>query len=975
MGTDLNSKMAKVTTDGLDLVAKARDARERFVASKTTEAAFEVGIEQAGGPPSDRELLKLRGLDTTCFTDEVPIRVIMRTIGCDNLVRAGLLVAFEKQRRHTVEIQNEYDHLLRESKGMYDNEILPLMEQLSLGGHPTKGKRKKRRAQPSRRDKPGLLERFLAPRPKDRGSGKKGKTAQEEKKIGRALRSNRPTLKLPAYVPPSDVDLREDLVGFVLPMGQGKTTLAREEGWIDFDSLLAPSQKKDLQLDALEAIRRGASIYGAFTPLALKAKETLDLMRPRGTWVVLAPTGKILADLGVRCIGAAVVNPEVATQRNGHREEYEKLLMTKNAEEVMSDEALDVAPLSDYKHVRLHFYNKLAEEGIPVARPCDFVHEDLFTKSDYARSGRFPLDQVIDAHVRGHITVETVNYQLTEHNLKTYQSYGVTPDIWAQNLSLVTSCSSPTGFRDTDWVGKPLSLDSFSSLADVSEHDDVQQLLASHRGEHERFTIALILHWKMIGIHHPLASRLFPLYMIRRVHWSAVWSRLRKCMIGSRKFLDIELTDEEMEEILCMEILPAGSIPDMTHHIQNKHRYHPCPVPSPGDVSAVCKRLSEVEYTTDRYNDKDAKEHLARVMSRSRQEGVSQLIWEMPETGDCDLAATVAYYLGLELCMRWREHQGVDRAIGTIMHKVRSKWYKVGVIKDEWSEMIAFVMDQRLGVELAQAMASGLGCGLEEGSAGEEWGLRVANYLMGVVTCAIVAGQDGKVVFQRNRETGAITPCVLGVDTPTLWLRIARSRIPSHALGLFKSGSTGLRLANELAQWSRSRTVALLEMVNYKSWYQRVSRREACAAMVRWDAVFRSSGSREMVKKMLNVISRDAVGREYESIRTRLYQLETVGGKFGGLGAHVKYSDRAECSTAKDGFWDCHGEIKITRERRRRQPYIPGLVDSFLQPEHGARGETSLAIRLIGPMGVETLAQMGLGRINEHAQLISHMAQ
>lgn len=832
----------------------------------------------------------------------------------------------------------------------------------------------------------GVLEQLskaLALRPQASRKSRHHPTSRRVKEVNESqaassVRREKKTFK-PASFRFSYEEARCDLVGLVMPMGHGKSTLAQEEGWIDFDSLINPRHRRQLQEEVYNEIARGSSVWEAMQLFVPEARKTLALIRPAEKWLVLAPDRRILEALGIACGGGLVVDATVVDDANKHRPYHERQLMRVNAEEVYRDlESFNGCMVArDYSDARQQLYEAALALNMPVSRPLDFgLHDPTLRTDVLGRSERVDLDVAASLADKGLASAECVSYQVQLQGLRHYKGYGYTPDKWAKTMSRVTAVIGDDTYSDQDWVAGPITLESLSTFSDIAEQEDVQFILSAQKGEHPRFICSLILHWKGLAMNIPMAKRLLPLYGVRRAHWRWVMSAIQEAVLASGTYMGTFLTTEETELLSCMYSLSCGRLGEVCSSMSGRRGY-PCPAPCHKTEEKVNERMERVLF--EKEYDALAHTNLSVLLRRSKCKSLEAIEWMSgDDPGLSTRAQSLAYFVGLELCEAWGDCETSLKMIPVIMHKIISKWYKVSIVRDEWSDFLGRILDfETTHHGMAKAVAHLVRCPPQEAAAGSDWGIRVIEAIKGLVVCGIVVSGDEQVVVQK--EGSVVSPGIYGVSEGTIWARIIASRIPKHALGSFGGAMNPLALANDLCRWKDSMTLILLEMVNQPSWARTLSRKEMLVLLHRWGS--KTIGRMEPVVRsfMLDSYSKELLGHSYKRIEGRLEVLANMRTADGGLGCIYNRCNKGTVQQVDEaGVWLGSGRVELINTRVRIETKnLDTRVAEFMSHEFNFKSstkKTSVALHIGGLAVCHILNDQGKTALNSNAIMLEYLA-
>lgn len=691
--------------------------------------------------------------------------------------------------------------------------------------------------------------------------------------------------------------------GVVLPMGHGKTTLAREEGWVDVDALLQPRVLNDIREEFYDLIASGSSVEEASVVLAKEIAPGLKLLNPSETVIIMAPTFELLDVLGIECVGAVVIKPEVVLSANSTRDPAERLVIEKNMEEVLArdgQDQIDVFTSENLDDVRWYIYCLCNRLCMPMAKPREYGIDDVsLLHTTYGTSKVEDIHEVVAAYDQGLVSRELVNYQVFANGLKSYRGFGFTWNDWAKTMSYAAHTRGTSSFDDSDWAAWPVTLNKISEGIPLEEHEDIQLLVESHKGEHERFVLALILHWKTLGLPSPLAKKIFPLYAIRRVHWGGVFDKIREGVIASNSFVGMQLTMDEREMILSMRLLSAGSIDQLRTVMGSQGGSYPRQIPDQKQEEQILVSLGKVRYSIDDNESKETKFNTF-VNSTSVRE-IKHVNWD----GKLLLREQIIKAIGMELLSRWDNEFDVERRVGRLLKSIAVRWYKASIIRDEWSDLACRILEtDRLNMNLANGVAAMLTCDIETGTSGADWSIRIFDALKSFMVCGLVINKDAHIVMQQ--ASGGIRPCILGITEAEIWSRIAKRNVPRSAMGYFAAGVGNIQKLMEIGVWSGSKTVMLMEMINAKSWMPKATDRMLLTCLVRWEHHFTNAEERYIFGKLANCYTDKIFGRRYASVKDRLSRLSLITSADGGLEC-TEAPVRGKLET-RHSMWTGHGD-------------------------------------------------------------------
>lgn len=807
----------------------------------------------------------------------------------------------------------------------------------------------------------------------DIGRKKTGRReSKHERKSREAKKQSLRFSKLPSTVGASaPYASMQAFKGVVVPMGHGKTTLAREEGWIDIDSLVHPRVLTDVKEDFYDLIHSGASFEEASLVIAKEVRPALKLLNPHENVVLMAQSFSLLEALGIECLGAVAVVSDSVLPLNAHRPDHERGLIIRNTEEVLARDGVDGQSVhlgEDIDDVRWYIYCMCEAVGIKVAKPDSFGVDQDYIHDDRFKDGKpQDLEAVIDAYDRGLIPREVVNYQISVNGLKSYRGLGFTWNDWARVVSYSEYTRGGDKGDDSDWTGWPVTLKRLSEGVALEQHDDVQVILNAHQGEHERFVLTLVLHWKMLGMSSGIAQKIFPLYAVRRLHWNGVFDKIREGVLASNTLFGMPLTGDERELVLSMRLLASGSLNQVREVLKTHGGSYPRKVPSGKDEERLLASLGTVRFAISNEEAKTA--GFTRLMSGTPIRELRAIDWDGPLT----VRERVIKAVGMELADNWAGEKDWEVRLCRILRSLAVRWYKACIIRDEWSDLACRILEgKEVKGMVEHGIAAMLSCDIETGTSGIDWGLRVLEAIKSFMVCAMVLDKDGVIVMQTTR--GQVHPCILGLSEAEIWGRIAQRNIPRNALGMFSDGVGGIKRLVEIGVWSRSKTVMLMEMINATSWMPKITDRMMLASVLRWKRHFSSVDEAYMMGKLASCYTTKILGRSYASVAERLDQLGAITSADGGL----------ECTETplrgkldmKDGLWTGHGNVvvsdKVARKRTGRS--LETMMHDYESDEGESPRINTYGIHLIGVLGAQLVKMEGKGRLNLHCELVKALA-
>jgi len=789
----------------------------------------------------------------------------------------------------------------------------------------------------------------------------KKRLKDQKRKISDKTREGRPVTYLPKHTEYGYAEFRY-LKGVVVPMGHGKTMLGKEEGWIDCDCLVPPRRQKRLRDTFLEHISETGSIEEASLCMVDEMRETLRTMVLSSDAILMAPTFSILEALGVEIVGCVVVNPSHVIERNRHRDEHEQLMIIKNCEEAVECASLRECGLltaDDMDDVRWYIYNICEMIGIGVGCPMEY---DVLTNSvkDYRFGYRKSnsIKDVVDAFYRMEVTREVVNYQVFANGISSYQGFGVTANDWAKACSKVAGARNREYYTDTDWSGWPISLKDLHKVSDLSEHEDVMMIVNAHKGEHERFIVALVMHWKLHGAVSAIAKELFPLYLIRRCNWRDCFDSLRELIISSNSLYGVSLLKEERELVLGMRLLCVGDTGELSRMLEGQNGSSPRMAPSTETERKISAAFNKVVYKkedqVDLLDQLDCPEIQAVRAKASKKR--------------CEL---IGLALGNELLHRWAGEKHLVARVTSAVKSVMIGWYRVSLIRDEWSDLLCRLLDEEAEPgDIEDAIIASISCNSADGASGSGWASRVFETTKSFMLCGLVK-KEGCIIAMQSRG-GAISPCVVGMSEGDLWQAIVKNNVPKSVLGTFQAGVNSLQDLVEIALWSANPAVRVLEMVNLTSWFPDISKRAMTAMVCRWNEVRAEKQDRRLLDKCLSSYTQKVFKKTFSEVADGLVKLIDIAPKYGGLGCSEKMC-RADIPMV-DGMWTGHGRVHRGASRVQATTTKNELLEKYQDDTSKVKDRiTAGSFYRCGAVGVCMLEKKRKGDINSHAKLLKEL--
>jgi len=748
---------------------------------------------------------------------------------------------------------------------------------------------------------------------------------------------------------PVEYSSLQNIKGVVVPSGHGKSYLGQSEGWIDIDQLVSPRHLTDITENILDEIASGRSIEDASMLMQPSVSAALRILNPQEPVILMCQTFQLLEALGVECVGGVIIKPEVVMQYNLNRSEHERLLIQKNIEEAFEaavSRDIEILTGDSIEDVGWYIYNICANYGIPTGHAAKFNLVDEFLRDPQLGDlTKMSLDELIRYNRQGKVSTETVDYFVRKAGLKHYQSYGVSWNDWAKVMSLAESNRGKSEFDDADWSKWPVTLPSISSQIELSEHEDLQFIAQAHTGEHERFIVGLMLHWKMFGQPSSIRDRLLPLYSIRRCHWVQTFTRISAAVTRSGNLCKFPLTHEERELILSMRLLAAGSFESLRDLMSSQSSAFARQVPGE-------ETLTRLGYAIDRFR------FCAPTGLRELEPKNRQLKNVIAEAVSANLES--------------RSGDGHDNAtFRRIRAKIQSTWSRACIMRDEWSDGVHRLLDREVATDdMAHAIASMLSCDFDIAASGLDWGIRVYGAMTEMILCFLISKAGTVVMQERN---GEIAPAVHGVCEDELISRMNRLGVPRTGLFGRSSQYSTVQGILELGAWGQSKTVMLLEMINMDSW-MKTDKRLYLTALTRWSEKFSTGEEREVFKRVADSYTVKLCGEKFDTIRAGLSACKEIRWEDGGF----------ECTTTVrqgkidvvDGVWSGKGKVVIGKSVGLRAGLDLTLhehINLYACDSLETKNISAYAVYNLGISCCLLLQKTRKGQLDNHATMVQKM--
>ncbi|ALD89092.1 P3 [Macrophomina phaseolina chrysovirus 1] len=626
---------------------------------------------------------------------------------------------------------------------------------------------------------------------------------------------------------------RENFIGIVVPPGGGKTYMADKFGWLDADDLIDRLDREQLRDVVMNNVAAGMSVSEAIRVLDGRRKETLNLLYPWTTQVVLAHSVQSLEQMGVDCMGRIQLWEPLMEAGLKGREEHEKVfarMMNKFSEQEKSH--VPLFPAHKHRDVICYIMKVCGYCDIPVPVPHLYDGEMIgYTMPELLASENLAL--IIEAEKQARVPRCHVDYMVREQGMRSYMGYGVTVGDWARALAKCshTNASDLKDIEGTIYRG--LDLARASEITDIAEHEDVQQILKMQENAESMFALNLIMHWKMVGIRSPLRSSIFRLYGVHQCRWSRAMGAVRDVVKMTDNLLGHPLDEDErrtLSELWWLGRYKRRSFMDTLSQSGRSGYARRC---SPAMLREA-KKSFRMLYTKD--ETRVPGKELSRILDMDRWECLSGMLSSnvtlrdlasVPGANGAEQIALVM--VGAELA---RDEGSSAVELKRMYTSVSSKWARASMRRDEWSDAIMQMLGESIPTDIAIIIGRAAvnwyyTPGRKET---KEWSSIVDGCTRTVITTCLVRAEEDR---ELEVSDGDIPPDVINAEAMT---RLAvRMELPQAMGGGWLKLTEDQRLTTLMLSEAKSPTLAAMEVVNFNNWMgRRRGVKVTMAAVARW---------------------------------------------------------------------------------------------------------------------------------------------
>lgn len=746
---------------------------------------------------------------------------------------------------------------------------------------------------------------------------------------------------------------RMPVYGVVMPMAHGKSTLCQAEGWVDCDSLVAPTMKQRLMPGILTALADGCEYEEAMEDLASLMAKGLEILAPSKPTIVLSHNFTLLRKCNIPCLAILTLEGTAFEKNLRLRGDVEQAAarISKACLESSEHAQQPLIVAADNESVRRILYQICDTVCVDTGAPRDYFDVPSLPEGvGYSRS--YNLSELARMHDEGQVNTAVFNYQINQQGLKSYHGCGFTMNDWA---SVAASLVDTTPLHDPaiPSLGRwPLNLAALGKQFDMSEDLDGQMLITAHGGEDEAFTTGLLLHWKLYGVNNDTTGRLRLLYYVRRQKWDTVMRKVRQGVLASGTLMGEPITLLERDILLSLHMMSCTTAQSLIAKWRDEHMGYPAARPGrrlAENYSSILPQLIIQLPDADEMYRQQAWDQLLDSDLVNVAECVEGYTGKRP----LQRKHVISYQLGARLLANWDGEQGALRIAREAMKQVATNWFRVGRIRDEWFDFIGHVLDDtcKEDDELSQMVVSMVATASCQGLSGASWGARVAEAVQTIVVvgwCGLQTGQ--KVVLQKF--DGMVRPVVLGNSEDKYVRAIMQLGAPKYINSCGAPDSI-LALIAELVDWSRSGVGLVLEMVNAGTWLGDLSRKGKLGLLSNWALKRETKGvNRETLQFILDRFSREWVGRRFGPGLCRdLGSLCSLSRHDSGLGSGTQVYRGAAVQDRDKRTWNGRSRIVLEGEAR----YRPNSVNleacrRVMSPEVHKRSWSSTTLSISGAL-------------------------
>jgi len=334
---------------------------------------------------------------------------------------------------------------------------------------------------------------------------------------------------------------RPGLGAIILPHGHGKTTMAREFGWIDIDSLYDTSLSdgsmerliKAYQVSPMQVMEERGKMYES-------CNRTLDLMPLGSRCIILVHDELTAIALGATVLGGAILKEEVylkAMEKSGRGSssigwyDWYKCVANNTKE--------DLWECNNYREIIDHCFDLCNANFIPVGCPRKYgtmeLNEDLYSPeiSERLMKGEFcEADEILDHIDKGLIHTEMITYQARKYYDGIFYGIGVSHDEVARTLRHRGTQANRIRIR-SDQNKNVIGLsDLEAKFPDIGLLKEVKEILTAHDEAPAWFRTHIISWWGSYRTNFDNSEFLFNLIkMVPFKEWYSTFHSYGKIML------------------------------------------------------------------------------------------------------------------------------------------------------------------------------------------------------------------------------------------------------------------------------------------------------------------------------------------------------------------------------------------------------------------------------------------------------------
>jgi hypothetical protein len=706
---------------------------------------------------------------------------------------------------------------------------------------------------------------------------------KESKEFQRAKRKLNHIDYLPSDEVPEAGEMRTEFCGFVIQSGLGKSYLANKHGWVDVDSLVQTSRRKQLWEDTMTKLSAGETWEKATEQFVSEAANTLRLFEPATNCILMAHDASILRRLGVAVMGGVQCSEPIMRKLLEGRQAHEIALANINRQQnelVLDCPLYDVTTHEDVERYMLIVCSYI---DVPTGIPRKYAEETpgyYDPGKVYGHDRVYDINDLIDQEHAGVVPREAVDYQVRLQNRGYYRGYGVTMNDWATVMAKANNTSSIPLPKEQEWANvKPLTLERLTDDSGLAEEKDVQFIIAAQTGARHRFIVNLLVHWKGLGIESSLGNRLLRLYQVPQTSWHSFFKTLAKVVHSTEVFMGYRLTEDERNVLSDLYMLSSYERPAIIRLLGSSDRIIGRPVPSLKMVTTINENIHLVSGKCGNYNvtlshldtyltSIDNQTSIASELASSmRLLKPGSLLSIVNQSRPCSLKEAVCIAFACRVMDDWAGLPGAEAALAVAMHKMYMCWGKLSVIRDEWSDFVGRKMaSDRWSDGLVLAGVDWLYCTLAEARCGDDWSVRFHRFLRQVIVASLAA-QGGCTEIQIS-DKGRLE--LVGVPKDRIWLNLVNCKLPSHMLDwcddeLFDATQLGIYMIHDRG----SDTLRIMEVCNAPYWLPLQMSPRDWLSSINWLLEHRGSVEPLLMTSLLGTYFKEVTGHSLTGDRIK----------------------------------------------------------------------------------------------------------